>query len=91
MWKAIWEASKGLLGSKKFQASILAGAAWGAGRLGWHVDAGEMTAAISPLLTFILAQGIADHGKSAAQVTAGSAPAATAAAAPANTAAAQTP
>lgn len=86
----MWQAILGLLSSKKFLASVVAGIVWGVGRLGWDVNPAEMTAAITPLLAFIISQGIADHGKGAAQVTAGSAPAAAAAAAPATPAAAPT-
>jgi hypothetical protein len=69
----MWSAIKEMLSSKKAIAMIIAGAVWAAGRLGWHVDSSEMTAAISPLLTYILAQGVADFGKGAAQVKAASA------------------
>jgi hypothetical protein len=66
----MWDAIKALLSQKKFIAALIAGAAWAAGRIGWNIDPAQMTAAITPLLAYIIAQGVADHGKGAAEVKA---------------------
>lgn len=59
---------KELLASKKFFTALVAGVCWLVGRLGLHVDPEVLAPAILPLLTFILSQGIADRGKSAATI-----------------------
>lgn len=59
---------KELLSSKKFATAVVAAIIWLVGRLGWHVDTETLAGAITPLLTFILSQGIADRGKSAATI-----------------------
>lgn len=62
----MWNAIKEMLSSKKFIASAVGVIVWLLSKAGLDLDAGEATAAISPLLTYILGQGIADHGKSKA-------------------------
>lgn len=62
-----------LLSSKKFLAGLVAMVCWIAAHFGYNVDPTTATEMISPLIGFILSQGIADHGKPAAQVTAAAA------------------
>lgn len=59
---------KELLASKKFFTALVAGVCWLVGRLGLHVDPEVLGPALFPLLTFIVSQGIADRGKSAATI-----------------------
>jgi hypothetical protein len=54
-----------LLTSKKFVAAIVAVIIFACGKLGWNVDEAALMAWISPLLAFIVGQGLADHGKDA--------------------------
>lgn len=54
---------------KATAAAIAAGIAAYADQMGW--DPTAVLTVISPLLVYILGQGIADHGKSAAQVNGG--------------------
>lgn len=54
---------KGLLGSKKFIAAIIAVAAQVALQLGWELDTEQALGIVSPLLAYILGQGIADTKK----------------------------
>lgn len=55
-----------LLSSKKFITALVASVGWLVGRIGWHVDSETLAGAVTPLLMFILSQGITDRGKSAA-------------------------
>lgn len=80
MWKTIWGAAKALAGQKKFQAAVLSGIVWAVGKIGFHADESTLLPIVGPLWVYIFGQGLADFGKSAAQVTAG--PAAAASAAP---------
>lgn len=61
---------KDLLSSKKFLAAIVAVLCWVGLRFGISVDPTQATEAIAPLIAFIVGQGIADHGKEAAIVSA---------------------
>ena len=70
MWKQIWTATKGLAGSKKFQAAALSGIVWGVGKAGLHATPDELAPIVGPLWLYIFGQGLADFGKSAAQATA---------------------
>lgn len=63
-----------LLSSKKFQMALLAMLAHVLARYGLHMDPAQALEFISPLLAAILGQGIADHGKAAAEVHASLAP-----------------
>lgn len=54
---------KGLLGSKKFIAALLAGAAQVALQFGWELDADQAFAIITPLLTYIVGQAAVDVKK----------------------------
>lgn len=62
------EALKALLASKKFVMAILGMVAMAAAKLGFELDTEAAFVIVSPLLTAILGQGIADQGKGAAQV-----------------------
>lgn len=70
MMKAIWEAAKGLMGSKKFQAAAISAVVWGVGKLGLHLSAEEVGPLVAPFWVYIAGQAVADHGKSAAEVNA---------------------
>lgn len=59
-----------LEGYKKILATLVAVAAYVAARWGWNVDQGDLVAALSPLLVYVIAQGQADHGKEAAKIDA---------------------
>lgn len=58
-----------LFTSKKFLAALAAIVVYVAGRLGFDVDAVVLDRIVTALLVYVGAQGIADHGKSAAQVS----------------------
>jgi uncharacterized membrane protein YoaK (UPF0700 family) len=64
----MWTAIKGMLGSKKFIAAAIGVVVWLVGKLGAHLDSTELTEAITPLLAYIVGQGIADHGKEAVKL-----------------------
>lgn len=72
MWKEIWAGLKGLAGSKKFQAAILSGIVWGVGKAGLHVATEDLVPIVGPIWGYIFGQGLADFGKSAAQLQAAS-------------------
>jgi hypothetical protein len=74
-----------LFTSKKFLAALTAIIVYIAGRFGFNVDTAVLDRIYAALLVYIGAQGIADNGKSAAQITAA---AATTTAAPAGSTAA---
>ncbi len=57
-----------LLSSKKFFVAMATVIAWIAARIGWHVDPTQLTEAMAPLISYVVAQGVADHGKTAAQL-----------------------
>jgi hypothetical protein len=63
MWDAIKTAGKTMLGSKKFIAAVLACATWAAGKIGWNVDDATLAGMISPILAYIVGQGLADSKK----------------------------
>ena len=65
-----------LFTSKKFLAALTAIIVYIAGRFGFDVDTAVLDRIYAALLVYIGAQGIADSGKSAAQVTAAAAAAA---------------
>lgn len=74
MWKALMQSLTGILGSKKAMMAIFGAIAAGLMKLGLHVDTETVGVVLTPLLTAIVSQGIADHGKGAAEVTEGKAP-----------------
>lgn len=59
-----------LFTSKKFLAALTAIIVYVAGRFGFDVDTAALDHIFAALLVYIGAQGVADHGKSAAQVRA---------------------
>jgi len=65
---------KDLLGSKKFLVSFVAVLVWILGRFGFHIDEEALLTVLSPFYAYILAQGVADHGKEAAKINADAAP-----------------
>jgi hypothetical protein len=62
-----------LFASKKFLAALTAIIVYIAGRFGFDVDTSVLDRIFAALLVYIGAQGIADNGKSAAQVAAAAA------------------
>ena len=65
-----------LFSSKKFLVMITAIVAYILARVGWDVDPGKIDSLLGVVAVYLGAQGIADHGKEAALVTAASAAAA---------------
>lgn len=62
-----------LFTSKKFIAALAAIIVYIAGRFGFNVDPATLDRILAALLVYVGAQGIADNGKSAAQVSAAAA------------------
>lgn len=62
-----------LVTSKKFLTALTAIIVYVAGRSGFGVDTAVLDRIYAALLVYVGAQGIADNGKSAAQVAAGAA------------------
>lgn len=62
-----------LFTSKKFLAALAAVIVYAAGRFGFDVDPAVLDRIWEALMVYVGAQAIADHGKSAAQVTAAAA------------------
>ncbi len=58
---------KTLLTSKKFIAAIVGVAVGLIAKLGIELDTDAVAIVISPILAYIVGQGVADHGKSRAQ------------------------
>jgi len=67
LWSHLWTATKGLAGSKKFQAAALAGIVWLVGKAGFHESTEDLAPIVGPLWLYVFGQGLADFGKSAAQ------------------------
>ena len=65
------KAIRDLFGSKKFLVSFISVAAHLAGRYGFDVDQEAMLTILSPLYAYLVAQGVADHGKSAMEAARG--------------------
>lgn len=61
------EALKGLLGSKKALAAILSTIAALVAVIGWHVSDATLGLCLSPVVAYILGQGVADMGKESAK------------------------
>ena len=66
----MWSTTKDILKSKKALAMAVSVLVWIGGKAGWNLDNETLLGAVTPLWVFILGQGIADHGKEAAKVTA---------------------
>ena len=54
-----------LLSSKKFVAAIAATIAAGMMKIGWEIETASILSVISPIIAYILGQGLADLGKGA--------------------------
>jgi hypothetical protein len=59
-----------LLGSKKFLLLVAGLIAWALARLGFNVDQAQIDRGLELLGALIVAQGVADHGKPAAEAKA---------------------
>ena len=70
MRKALWDAVKGLVGSKKFLAACVSAAVWLGGKAGLDLDADELLPAVAPFWGYILAQMGSDWGKEKAKLEA---------------------
>lgn len=57
-----------LFTSKKFLAAVAAIVVYVAGRFGFDVDPAALDRIFTALMVYVGAQGIADHGKSAAEI-----------------------
>jgi hypothetical protein len=64
---------KSLLRSKKFIASLIGLAAGIAAHFGWQLDEASIMTMLSPILAYIVGQGMADLGKEKAKVERGEA------------------
>ena len=60
-----------LIGSKKFQAAVIAVVVMVGAEIGLDLDTEALLAIVSPLIAYILGQGIADHGKEAEKLKSG--------------------
>ena len=60
-----------LIGSKKAWATIVSfGVAIGNEAFGWNLKPDELIGLLSPLMIYVVGQGVADHGKEKAKVEA---------------------
>jgi hypothetical protein len=64
-----------LLTSKKFVAVLIASVVWLGGYVGLDLDPMAVAPVVGAIIAYILGQGLADHGKEAAKVTAKTKPA----------------
>lgn len=64
----MWDTIKSILQSKKALAAIVGMIATLFGKIGWNISAGELLVMVSPIVAYIVGQGIADNGKEAAKV-----------------------
>lgn len=67
----MWSTAKEILKSKKALIALVSAAVWLAGKAGLHLDTTELLGAVTPLWAYILAQGVADHGKEKAKLESG--------------------
>lgn len=65
---ALLEALKGLLGSKKVLLAVLSVLSTAGAKYGLNLDPTQVAELIGPLWLALLGQGIADHGKAAAEL-----------------------
>ena len=68
------DAIKGLLSSKKALAAIAGVVVTLVGKLGIDLDTDALVILITPIVAFVVGQGIADNGKEAAKVALGDPP-----------------
>lgn len=66
----IFDVIKGLLSSKKFVATITGIIATLVAKIGWEVDGEALAAIVALIVSYVVGQGVADHGKEAAIVAA---------------------
>lgn len=66
----MWDAIKGILGSKKALMALLSLVVWIVGKLGADLDTETLLPAVAPLWAYIFGQGIADFGKEKAKAEA---------------------
>ena len=64
----MFNAMADLCKSKKALTAIAAVIIAGAAKIGWDVTTDELMPILSPLMAYIVGQGIADHGKERAKV-----------------------
>ena len=64
----MWSAVKGILSSRKALAMIVGVVASLVAKIGWDISSEELLTLVSPVIAYILAQGVADHGKEAKKV-----------------------
>lgn len=69
----MWNALKEMLASKKAIAMLAGLIAWLVAKIGWDVDTADLIEPLTLVIGYIVGQGIADHGKAAAQVNAAAA------------------
>ena len=68
----MWGAVKGMFASKKFVAAIAGAIVALVAKLGVEMETESVMAVITPILAFVVGQGIADAGKEAKKVENGS-------------------
>ena len=62
---------KDLFASKKFVVMLAAIVVYAAGRVGWDMKSEDAVAFITMVSSYLVGQGIADHGKEKAKLEAG--------------------
>lgn len=70
IWSEFVDTIGELAGSKKFLVLLSSVITWVALRLGWHVDQTTINYYLGLVAAFLVAQGVADHGKGKAEVEA---------------------
>ena len=70
IWSSFVAVLVELAGSAKFQVLIASVVTWIVLKLGWHVDQAQIDRLLALAGTYLMAQGVADHGKARALVEA---------------------
>jgi hypothetical protein len=68
----MFDAIRELLKSKKFLVALAGMIAAALARAGWDISNETILAILTPLISFVIGQGISDFGKSAASIRASS-------------------
>lgn len=68
------EAIRAMLGSKKFIAAIAGVIATALMRFGWDVDVETVVTVLTPIIAYIIGQGVADFGSASAKIAAAQTP-----------------
>jgi len=68
----MWNALKHLLSSKKAILGIVTAVTAGVAKIGWQIPSETVGLIVAPMIAAILGQGMADSGKEAAKIAAGS-------------------